>query len=60
MKRIKKMSELQKIKINQNAYIGFHLYMVENIKQLEKVLSTKGALNTAEIKDLVNKYVGEL
>lgn len=39
MKRIKRMNELEQIKIDMKGYKAFHLYMWANINELQAILN---------------------
>ena len=57
MKRIKTIENIEHIKIDREAYLGFHMYMQTNINELKQVLSQRGAIEAVEFSKLINKYV---
>ena len=47
MKKIKEIKDIEQIKIDREAYLGFHMYMQTNIQQLKEVLNNRGAIEAS-------------
>lgn len=54
MKRVKGLKDIENIRIDKEAYLGFHIFMQTNIRALENELNTKGAINKHEFARMIN------
>lgn len=59
MKRIKKMHELENVKVDMKAYKAFHIYIWANMKQIERILNERGAISTNQLSELINKFTNK-